>query len=210
MSSSSSSSPILLCGPLNPPNDENSNCFLYIKKDAKKGYCVFTSQSIPAQHYICRYQGELISRKEAKRREKTYPSEVGSYMFFFRNLCIDASLPDCPDSLLPDGSINLKWGFGRYFNHSVSPNCQIVRVRNSLHIHSIQEIDADTELSFHYGEGNKETIESNPWLVREVLEEQMYEEMDELIKKGQEQWDREMDEILFAAKIQPVYSTTMS
>ena len=49
-----------------------------------KGRGVVTTAAFDKDEFICLYSGELISIKEAMKREKQYSLGGGSYMYYFK------------------------------------------------------------------------------------------------------------------------------
>ncbi len=49
----------------------------------ERGRSVITDSPFNNGQFVCEYAGELVDKKEAVKREKSYPKEKGSYMFFF-------------------------------------------------------------------------------------------------------------------------------
>ena len=50
----------------------------------EKGRAVFTECPFKKGSFVCEYHGELIDIDEAKRREKSYTTEKGSFVFYFQ------------------------------------------------------------------------------------------------------------------------------
>lgn len=48
------------------------------------GKGVFTTEKRRAGAFLFEYHGELISEEEGNRRERTYPADLGSFLFFFK------------------------------------------------------------------------------------------------------------------------------
>ena len=78
-------------------NDKGKDFEFYILKGKdKKGFCVrhineaigkgvFATRDFRAGDFLLEYHGELIAIEEARRREKSYPLALGSFLFFFRD-----------------------------------------------------------------------------------------------------------------------------
>ena len=105
----------------------------------------------------------MISYKVAKKREEKYSLDVniGCYMYFFehksKHYCIDATAET--DRL------------GRLFNHSkVAGNCHTklfeMNSRPYLILVASWNIDKGEELMYDYGDRNKISLESHPWLAQ--------------------------------------------
>ncbi|XP_062511210.1 N-lysine methyltransferase KMT5A-A-like isoform X2 [Corticium candelabrum] len=70
---------------------------LMVKDTEGKGRGVFASRKFKRGDLICEYSGELLSKREADKREKEYEGrpECGCYMYYFKfkgkSLCVDAT-----------------------------------------------------------------------------------------------------------------------
>ena len=60
-------------------------CNVKIVDIEEKGRGVISTHYIPQDVYICEYAGELLTLKEADKREGEYENdhEVGCYMYYF-------------------------------------------------------------------------------------------------------------------------------
>jgi [histone H4]-lysine20 N-methyltransferase SETD8 len=103
----------------------------------------------------------MISYDEAKQREAEYAKDtnIGCYMYFFqyksKTWCVDATAETSR--------------LGRLFNHSkLGGNCvtKIFDIDDKPHLILCagQDIKAGEELTYDYGERNKDALESHPWL----------------------------------------------
>ena len=112
-------------------------------------------------HYICRYEGELLSYRDGLCRYNTYQKGLGSYMIEFRcgerRYWLDATTRhlDRP---------------GRFMNHSIQPNCRgrvtLVDGKPAVYFVARQFIISGTELTWDYFETNKETQKHFTFLKR--------------------------------------------
>jgi len=136
---------------------------LEIKHIENKGRGIFSTRSFERGEFVCEYAGEMISYKVAKKREEKYSLDVniGCYMYFFehksKHYCIDATAET--DRL------------GRLFNHSkVAGNCHTklfeMNSRPYLILVASRNIDKGEELMYDYGDRNKISLESHPWLAQ--------------------------------------------
>ena len=69
--------------------------FTVKKVGDKTGKGVFTRRAFKKGEFLLEYDGELITKKEALKREKEYPVHLRSFMYFFTandsRLCVDAT-----------------------------------------------------------------------------------------------------------------------
>ena len=49
------------------------------------GYGVFAKKLYSKREFLLEYDGELLPAKEGYKREKEYPEERGSFLYFFRD-----------------------------------------------------------------------------------------------------------------------------
>ncbi len=93
-----------------------------------KGKCLVATSDILPGEYICRYEGQLLSDQEGRRRFADYPKNLGSYMIHFnpgggwRWLDATVSHLDKP---------------GRYINHSLNPNLKAfsIKIKNEWSVY---------------------------------------------------------------------------
>ncbi len=125
------------------------------------GCSVFTKVPFQKGSRVCRYNGELISKKEMEKREKIYDSDPKFYWSFVldfscgaKHLAIDATFVKC---------------VGWLINHSIA-NANIVPVRTQIFgdiaivFVALRDIAVGEELLYKYGEKQEEIIEHNIWL----------------------------------------------
>lgn len=130
-----------------------------------KGRGVIATKPFHKGDFVVEYAGDQISWEEARKREVEYSQNpnIGCYMYYFsangRNFCIDATAES--------GRL------GRLLNHSRrNPNCctKLVWIPSSkqlephLVINAKQDIIAGEELTYDYGDRDKKSIASHPWL----------------------------------------------
>ena len=128
---------------------------------ADKGRSVKTTQPFTKGQLVCDYPGDLINKREAKKREKRYTKEgKGCYMFFFsrqaKNYCLDATA-ETPF-------------FGRLINHSkhkynLEARSCIVSDVPTIRFYAIDNLPAQTELLFDYGHRNSPLEKSEDHLL---------------------------------------------
>nr|XP_039266648.1 N-lysine methyltransferase KMT5A-A-like [Styela clava] len=145
-----------------------SNCEdgLEVVEFESKGRGVIAKKAFKKGNFIVEYAGDLIDWNEAKQREDKYAKDatVGCYMYYFifdnTNYCVDATVES--------GRL------GRLLNHSrKNPNCKTKLVSMPgvksnagprLVIVAKRDINAGEELTYDYGDRDKETLQSHPWL----------------------------------------------
>lgn len=128
-----------------------------------KGTGVRTLRSLSRFQFICEYVGELITKTEALRREKTYAATstthiMSCYMYYFEHrgqeYCLDATTENGP------------WGIGRLINHSINGNLDTVKIVIDnvprLAFIANQDISAGSELAYDYGD--RTSFAAFPWL----------------------------------------------
>nr|XP_022338926.1 N-lysine methyltransferase KMT5A-like isoform X2 [Crassostrea virginica] len=127
----------------------------------EKGRGVVATKHFYRGDFVVEYAGDLIDLSTAKKREKEYSEnpDFGCYMYYFvhrnRNYCIDAT----------EESGRL----GRLINHSkTAGNChtKLTEINNKPYLMLIasRDIVIGEELLYDYGDRNKDSLESHPWL----------------------------------------------
>lgn len=108
--------------------------------------------------FIEKYLGELITDKEANRREEARSTNSPSYLFtldFFEDSFSDVSNPDTAPYVI-DGEY--KGSITRFMNHSCQPNCKLIPVSyhsaarriHYLAFFAVRDLEPYTELTFDY------------------------------------------------------------
>ncbi|KAL5005605.1 hypothetical protein ScPMuIL_016763 [Solemya velum] len=130
--------------------DQDGFCVKFIDKDIGQG--VFTTREFKPDEFLLEYAGELLSYKEASRRESSYTEVDGSFLFFFnaqnKVLCIDATFD--PFELRK----------ARFVNDGIGEeqNCRMVVVmvdkKPHLCLFSTKTIQIGDELRYDYGVPN--------------------------------------------------------
>ncbi|XP_069105783.1 N-lysine methyltransferase KMT5A-like [Argopecten irradians] len=126
------------------------------------GKGLFATKTFQSGDFLCEYAGDLITEKEGKRRETSYPMKLGSFLFFFRwkgkRYCVDATLKK-----------NRKC---RYANDAAGPQkngVMLLDVFNEtphLCLYAAKQITPGEEIRYDYG------VTNLPWrLVRNELYE---------------------------------------
>ncbi|XP_028418510.1 N-lysine methyltransferase KMT5A-A-like [Dendronephthya gigantea] len=140
-------------GQFSLPKDEEHLEERYIDDDIGRG--VFTTKTFSKGDFLLEYKGELISQEEGYIREKNYPDDLGSFLFFFQqgnaSLCVDATYSD---------------GLGRLVNDAEArvANCLMKRlIINSqphLAIYAKRDLCKNEELRYDYG------VKDLPWRIQ--------------------------------------------
>lgn len=128
-----------------------------------KGRGVFSCKYFKKGDFVCEYAGEMITYQIAKKREELYAqdSSIGCYMYFFeyktKIWCIDATAET--------------ERLGRLLNHSKTEgNCrtQLFEIDSKPHLILVaaRDIKPGEEMLYDYGDRNKNSIESHPWLAK--------------------------------------------
>lgn len=122
----------------NPPPDVNTIIYseksqfsgeynLYIVTDSLKGFCVYSSDYIPANSYICEYAGELLTEAEATLRNINYSINSvnrtdACYLYYFacgnKTYCIDSTVDNSNFTAENPNSLDMRFGYAPYLNHS--------------------------------------------------------------------------------------------
>jgi histone-lysine N-methyltransferase SETD8 len=139
-----------------------------VRKCPRKGLGVFTEDFIPSNAFVIEYRGDVLTGANLVAREKKYDQlaakgqDPGSYMFYFRHdgtlLCVDGTSDRGSD------------GVGRLINHSrLRPVLRADKVLDANYqphicLFALDDIPAGTELTFDYGERDKDVVANLPWL----------------------------------------------
>ena len=122
---------------------------------------MFATKHFAKGQFVCEYAGEMISYALAKEREARYARDetIGCYMYFFehksKSYCIDAT-----------AETNR---LGRLLNHSkLGGNChtKLFEIGGKPHLILVasRDIRVGEELTYDYGDRNKLSLQSHPWL----------------------------------------------
>jgi uncharacterized protein len=122
-----------MAGAKKPGIDHEYACFpLEVRRSPIHRWGVFAAAGIPARRKVIEYTGELVSRKEAKRRGN------GPHVYLF----------ELDSYWARDGAVR---GSGaEYINHSCEPNLKSIILRGHILFMSLREIRAGEELTIHY------------------------------------------------------------
>ena len=111
---------------------------IQVRRSGVHGKGVFAVADIPKGEVIIEYVGEVITWKEALRRNPHDPSDP-NHTFYFH---IDED--HVIDALYGGNS-------SRWINHSCSPNCEPDEIDGRIFIRARKNIQAGDELSYDYG-----------------------------------------------------------
>ncbi|XP_044482232.1 histone-lysine N-methyltransferase SUVR3 [Mangifera indica] len=132
---------------------------LKIVRVSKKGWGLFADQFIPRGQFICEYAGELLTTKEARRRQKIYDEHASRYGISSALLVVREHLPSGKACLRMNIDATRVGNVARFINHSCDGgNLSTVLVRRSgallprLCFFASKVIQEGEELTFSYGE----------------------------------------------------------
>jgi len=142
-------------------NTDDSLLDIEISTIENKGRGIKTVRDFAKGEFIVEYAGDLIDIENAKDRESKYSMDTskGCYMYYFKHkgkqYCIDAT--------------GESGRYGRLLNHSTkNPNCatKVVMLGDTprLILVAKQDIPANSELLYDYGDRSKESLKAHPWL----------------------------------------------
>lgn len=126
-----------------------------------KSLGLFTATDIPRGSFVCEYAGEVISKSEATKRNKSnFSKGLMNYI-----ICVNEHTASGKIQTFIDPS---EFGnIGRYLNHSCEPNCIMIPIRVNnpipkLCLFALKNIVNRSELTFDYGIfANNSNIEKN-------------------------------------------------
>lgn len=123
------------------------------------GRGIKTTRSFKQNEVLMRYFGEVVTEREARRRERAGPQVGHFYRFNFRFHEKQYVL----DATVEDGS------YGRLINHSkknanVVPKAIEIDGNPAIYFQAKVDIEAGVELRYDYAVHDKEVLEANPWL----------------------------------------------
>ncbi|OAF70598.1 hypothetical protein A3Q56_01674 [Intoshia linei] len=139
-------------------NDEQN---LKVEHFDNKGRGIVSKVVFNRGDFIVEYAGELVTVKEAKKRESDYVKcdSFGCYMYYFKysgkSYCIDATKES--------------QRLGRLINHSAKKKNVVsktitVEGKPRLYFVSFKHIDIGEEIMYDYGDRSKNAIKNHPWL----------------------------------------------
>lgn len=126
---------------------------LSIEEYPGKGLGLKTDVWLPKGAFICEYAGEILTKREAGRRNESKAGHESSNYLMCLN---ERSASEAGDKTQTFIDPTVKGNIGRYLNHSCDPNCKTVSVRTEspiprVGIFASRDIGAEEELCFHYG-----------------------------------------------------------
>lgn len=132
---------------------------LKVVRDFIKGWGLHAAQSIREGQFVCEYAGELLTTKEAKRRQEMYDRLSAADQFSSALLVVREHLPSGKACLRVNIDATRVGNVARFINHSCDGgNLSTVLVRSSgalvprLCFFASKDIKEEEELTFSYGE----------------------------------------------------------
>lgn len=135
---------------------------LTIFKTPDRGWGVYCNEDLIAGEFIDTYLGEVITDREAERREAESGKMKNSYLFALDKFSIEqgGTIP-AEDCYVVDGQY--MGGPTRFINHSCEPNCRQYTVsynKNDERLYNLaffayESIPAGTELTFDYDDADE-------------------------------------------------------
>ncbi|KAL8140227.1 hypothetical protein V2J09_006248 [Rumex salicifolius] len=124
-----------------------------------KGWGLFAGQFIPSGKFVCEYAGELLTTKEARKRQQKYDELSANGSFSSALLVVREHLPSGKACFRINIDATRIGNIARFINHSCDGgNLSTVIVRNSgallprVCFFTSRDINKDEELSFSYGD----------------------------------------------------------
>lgn len=140
---------------------------LTIFKTKNRGWGVKCNEDLVRGEFIDTYLGEVITNKEADRREAIGSKDKSSYLY-----SLDKFLGDDADDPLDEDNCYVvdgqyMGGATRFINHSCEPNCRQYTVSYNKHdlrvydlaFFAVDNIPKGTELTFDYMDKDEEELE---------------------------------------------------
>ncbi|KAK0602782.1 hypothetical protein LWI29_036905 [Acer saccharum] len=132
---------------------------LKITRDVKKGWGLFADQLIRQGQFVCEYAGELLTTKEARRRQQIYDELASHGGISSALLVIREHLPSGKACLRINIDATRVGNVARFINHSCDGgNLSTMVVRSSgavlprICFYASKDIKEGKELTFSYGE----------------------------------------------------------
>ena len=101
------------------------------------GRGIFAARKIPEGSRIMEYKGEIITAREADRREsKKAPDDFHTFFFSLEN-----------GKIIDGGRFGNK---ARWINHSCEPNCEAHDEEGRVFIYALRDIEEGEELNYDY------------------------------------------------------------
>lgn len=132
---------------------------LKIVRSQRKGWGLHADQFIPSGEFICEYAGELLTTKEARKRQQTYDKLKSTNKHTSALLVVREHLPSGNTCMRINIDATRIGNVARFINHSCDGgNLSTVLVRSSSALlprvcfFASQDILKDQELTFSYGD----------------------------------------------------------
>lgn len=130
-----------------------------IVRVVNKGWGLFAAQFIRSGQFVCEYTGELLTTKEARRRQQMYDELSQNSTFSSALLVVREHLPSRKACFRINIDATRVGNVGRFINHSCDGgNLSNVLIRSSgallprVCFFASRDIKAGEELNFSYGE----------------------------------------------------------
>ncbi|XP_021863923.2 histone-lysine N-methyltransferase SUVR3 [Spinacia oleracea] len=147
----------LSCG--NRETQKGVTVELKIVRVENKGWGLFAAQFIPSGLFVCEYAGELLTTKEANRRQQVYDELTKGGRFSSALLVVREFLPSRKACFRINIDATRIGNVARFINHSCDGgNLSTVLIRSSgallprVCFFTSRDIQAGEELSFSYGD----------------------------------------------------------
>ncbi|GMI65042.1 SET domain protein 20 [Hibiscus trionum] len=132
---------------------------LKIVRNTIKGWGLYAAQWIQRGQFVCEYSGELLTTKEARRRQRIYDELASNGRFSSALLVVREHLPSGNACLRINIDATKVGNIARFINHSCDGgNLSTILVRSSgalvprLCFFASKDIKEGEELTFSYGE----------------------------------------------------------
>ncbi|XAR69891.1 Histone-lysine N-methyltransferase [Bertholletia excelsa] len=132
---------------------------LKVVKDTRKGWCLCADQFLKCGQFVCEYAGELLTTKEARRRQERYDQLASSGQFSSALLVVKEHLPSGKACMRINIDATVIGNVARFINHSCDGgNLSTVIVRSSgallprICFYASRDVRENEELTFSYGE----------------------------------------------------------
>ncbi|GAB4857235.1 hypothetical protein Ancab_015142 [Ancistrocladus abbreviatus] len=129
-----------------------------IVRERKKGWGLFADQLIQSGQFVCEYAGELLTTKEARRRQTMYDELASSGQFSHALLVVREHLPSRKACFRINIDATRIGNVARFINHSCDGgNLSTVLVRSSgallprICFFASRDVQVGEELTFSYG-----------------------------------------------------------
>ncbi|XP_050910220.1 histone-lysine N-methyltransferase SUVR3 isoform X1 [Lathyrus oleraceus] len=133
-----------------------------IVRCGEKGWGLFADQVIPKGQFLFHYAGELLTTKEAQRRQQYYDELSSRGRFFSALLVVREHLPSGNACLRLNIDATRIGNVARFVNHSCDGgnlSTKLIRSTGALFprlcFFALKDIQKDEELTFSYGEIRK-------------------------------------------------------